>query len=337
VPGEGDVHRPPHRILVVGFPRSGTTWLAQSLASRIGDRYVHEPDNQFREPFALRAKYQLGAAGCFPSLAEHDDSPRTAEYARLWAAAFGVGKVHRGAGPSWLNPGHLRRRAAQLLLRSCAARVVHRSLVQPTPLSARLELVRRLATPLRSSPEAATVIVKSVYALLAAAWISRRFGARVCVVLRDPRSVIASWKRLGWMGGPGDDAFDQITPDVRSELSKRRGVSLPRRDAPVIELTAWMWGMLNSEVLDAASQRSDWSVVRYESLVADPQAAISELASRLSLPAEGGSAAGCFIPGTSSSFTEHLTPDEVETVMETIRPFDLDRLGFTPLGDGELR
>jgi hypothetical protein len=58
-------------ILVVGIPRSGTTWLARTIASHPLVRYVHEPDNHHHAPFATKAKRGLGAFPDLPVDARH--------------------------------------------------------------------------------------------------------------------------------------------------------------------------------------------------------------------------------------------------------------------------
>src|SRR5581483_1257337 len=79
----------PGRILVIGPPRSGTTWVEQVLGRAAGARVVHEPDNETCSPFALRAKATLGR---FPVLAAGDRAPLA--YFELWSRAFeGVGRA----------------------------------------------------------------------------------------------------------------------------------------------------------------------------------------------------------------------------------------------------
>lgn len=71
-----------NRILVIGAPRSGTTWLASALASTPGARLAHEPDNTAFNPDAVASKELYGG---YPA-------PRVGEealaYARLWDPVF---------------------------------------------------------------------------------------------------------------------------------------------------------------------------------------------------------------------------------------------------------
>jgi hypothetical protein len=86
------------RILVIGPPRSGTTWVEQVLGRATSARVVHEPDNETCNPFALRAKTPLGR---FPVLAPGDIAPPA--YVDLWGRAFGARAI--AAPPAGSRPG----------------------------------------------------------------------------------------------------------------------------------------------------------------------------------------------------------------------------------------
>ena len=190
----GELGRSIHRLLVVGFPRSGTTWIGQGLAACTGWWYVSEPDNHWAEPYALRAKMTLGRGGFYPPIEDFDTPPGGAEYERLWVAAFGLDDPGSAPSRSRVLARRIRRGSGRLLLQRWGGpHAVRQALLFSGGTSARIEVARRIATPSRPRHGANPVIVKSVYALLSAAWISRRCRAKVCVVLRDPRSVIACW------------------------------------------------------------------------------------------------------------------------------------------------
>ena len=73
-----------NRILVVGAPRSGTTWLASTLASTLGSRSLHEPDNPV---FNAAASESAESHGGYPVLRPRERAP---EYERLWDPGFGM-------------------------------------------------------------------------------------------------------------------------------------------------------------------------------------------------------------------------------------------------------
>src|SRR5579862_5634574 len=73
----------PHRpVLVVGLPRSGTTWTESVLGTAVGASTVSEPDNEKLSAPAISAKRGLGR---FPVLTPGDHAPR---YERLWRWAL---------------------------------------------------------------------------------------------------------------------------------------------------------------------------------------------------------------------------------------------------------
>lgn len=71
-----------NRILVVGAPRSGTTWVSATFAATRGSRLLHEPDNR---AFNAKASDSALLHGGYPVLHPGQRAP---EYERLWDPAF---------------------------------------------------------------------------------------------------------------------------------------------------------------------------------------------------------------------------------------------------------
>jgi hypothetical protein len=69
------------RLLIVGVPRSGSSWLARALGSASDCCVVSEPDNAFFRPYALKAKRGLAE---YPFLRPADTHARLD---RLWRFA----------------------------------------------------------------------------------------------------------------------------------------------------------------------------------------------------------------------------------------------------------
>ena len=65
-------------ILIVGLPRSGTTWVGEVLSSARNTYYVFEPDNEGLSPLAWLCKKDIHR---FPYLVAKDES---ADYHLLW-------------------------------------------------------------------------------------------------------------------------------------------------------------------------------------------------------------------------------------------------------------
>src|SRR5918994_3959368 len=89
-------HRPVKLVLVLGPPRSGSTWVSQVIASVPGAVRSHEPDNDAHVPFALVAK---AGRGRHPWVRAGDDP---ADYAALWRTALTPGARARRAVASTL-------------------------------------------------------------------------------------------------------------------------------------------------------------------------------------------------------------------------------------------
>src|SRR5437867_103434 len=71
-------------VLVAGGPRTGTSWVLRALHRAGGVALIYEPDNEWPNPFALKAKLPLGR---FPVLEAGAAAPP--ESAQLGEGAFG--------------------------------------------------------------------------------------------------------------------------------------------------------------------------------------------------------------------------------------------------------
>lgn len=152
-------------VVVAGFPRSGTSWLAKSLSYARGFTYYREPDNIDMVPEAEERFRWLYLTG------EHDDPA----YRRLMTRAL-AGRV-----------------ATRFTMRE-----------DPGPLIATLGVGRQLAerAPVLFFRKR-HVLVKLVNANLNLAWFSANFPlARQVFVIRHPCGQFESWKRLGWEPEP---------------------------------------------------------------------------------------------------------------------------------------
>ncbi len=214
-------------ILIVGLPRSGTTWIGSILSSVPGTSYVFEPDNEKLSPAAWLCKRKLHR---FPYLTAQDEAR---DYAPLWRAALKTRLIHHPAYKL------LKRRFARLTFaleaeigERCGWRYTDafyrhvRPGVRPYrvathPLVAGLTwLLLRTALPRRDGTRR---IVKSVHSLLSLDWLAARFSLQIVVVLRNPYSLYASYKRLRM-----PDAFRNLMHQarLRRDLSRYLPTSL---------------------------------------------------------------------------------------------------------------
>jgi hypothetical protein len=313
------------RILVIGPPRSGTTWVEQVLGRAASARVVHEPDNETCNPFSLRAKTSVGR---FPVLGPDDTAPLG--YHDLWSRAFeGIG---RAATARWLT--------AKALLRTADSDLDAAFDQGHGRLSARLRLVSALAgfppAPLPERPGDPPVLVKSVHASLAAEWIVRRWRPRVVVVLRNPLNVVASHVALGW----GPSGLDY--PFLHRGLARWPWVPPVHPLSSPLSRLAWQIGVFSGALETALQRNPGWLAVSHEGLCGDPEGGFKSLCAALGL--EWSEDAAEFLaasdrPGKGletkrvaaeqpTNWTRHLNAAQVEEVVGVLSTFP-DRL-FDP-------
>ena len=247
------------KVLIVGLPRSGTSWVGKALGLAPGTAYVHEPDGD-HDPFAYRAR-----RGSFitPVLRPGDDAP---ELERLWQGAFAGGQ----------RPTAFRSRLAWRLYRKSP--VEQRWEAWSTGRETlSLKVISALAVPLEPVPTAQHVVAKSVRAEFCVEWICDRFAPAVVIVERHPLNALSSWSELGY-------GKDPRTLGPFGEIARERwGVRAPAVDAPLIERQAFVYGVGAAALREAVRANPSWVVVSHEALCVDPQTSIRALLDRVGL------------------------------------------------------
>ncbi len=254
----------PAPVLLAGAPRTATTWVATAIGLAEGVTWINEPDNEWPNVYALKAKRGLGR---FPALVEEDDDPR--RYLKLWERSLAgrrQGKYQESM--AWkLDRGE--RTMRDLWLAMCDHR-------RPRlPIS--LHLLSTFARPPRIPDRAMMVMVKSVHAPLALEWIASRLRPRIVVVLRNPLNVIASWVALGWGG-----CALVTNPRVRKRFGERWHLPELDEGASPLAQAAWEVGLFTC-TLEAGAARSDWIVASHDRLCVDPREGFRDLYARLGL------------------------------------------------------
>lgn len=277
------------RVLILGVPRSGTTWSGRALGATEGTAYVNEPDG-FVDPYALRI---MLAHGEHPAIAAGDPAP---DYERLWRGALDGGRP----------ADTVRDRAARFLYARTpvearrAARASH-------DLPPRLRAVRALATPLVADPAARHVVVKTVLACLSAEWLVRHCAdARVLYVERHPYNVLSSWRDLGFVRNGRE------YQRVAAWAEARWGVTRPADDAPHLALQSFFFGVLTAALRETAAAHPEWVRTTHEHLCVDSATRFASLADSLGL--EWGARAAAFV-------SESDLTDTDEAATATDRPF----------------
>lgn len=250
------------RVLIAGLPRSGTTWLAETIAAAPGVRYVHEPDTAGR---SMIAPFGLRGLGATPHLSPGRPAPN---YRLLWEFAFGGG---------W-SSGGIRNAARVLRLASTPAkrmRLSKRAAVYGRGLS----LTFRRPKPLEH------VVVKTVRAAHALEWIEHEFTPTMIVVWRHPLNLVPSWLERGWKGNvefPSErfiEAAREAGWEWDAEELTSRGAAVRARFENTsvwpppeegFRRTAWIICAETALLLETAEQHPAWIVSAHERLCLDP-------------------------------------------------------------------
>lgn len=248
------------KVLVLGLPRGGTTWIGESLGHAAGAVYVHEPDG-VHDPFAYRARVRDG----IDHYAIVPPERAAPEYERLWRGAFSGGAT-----------GGVRDRVARAAFSGVSTSERQRARASGK-LGARLRLAVAAAVPRRGRPALDAVVVKSVNAALAADWIADRFAPQVVVVQRDLRNVIASWLAIGF-GEPRPAVYDAF----RAELEQRFGVVVPSVEDPTSRI-ATLCATMTLALADSSRRHPDWHVISHDAACAAPAATLERAARNLGL------------------------------------------------------
>jgi hypothetical protein len=247
-------------ILVIGVPRSGTTWTHGVL--RHGARVfgMSEPDNEQWRAAARHAKRDVGR---FPVLAPGDDDKR---YRQFWEWIF------RGA------PMSRRDLIMWRILSEDRYKRLYNGSFDPIPW---------LGWSLDTAPRwhrrhSRRVMVKSVHAQFALDWLTSLFDIDVLVVSRHPAEILASWIEVDLQEG---ESLISAPLESRDEVQKRYldrwGVPQPGPDR--VERMCWRIGLLQAALEEQAGRHPEWHHRTHEQLCSDPEREFRHLYQELGL------------------------------------------------------
>ena len=249
-------------IMIVGMPRSGTTWLGKLFDSHPDTLYLHEPDSSYR----------MAGVSLAPSRRDYDQlSATTRDYIaamltrrdpRTTGKLPQFRKSYQGGYRYFLRTGLV-----------MANRVTHRLRFSlPVPDFAR---PRRRAQ--------VRPVLKSIESTGRVGLLVRHLGGPIVILLRHPCGQIAST-----LNGESKNKFstDELAADdldvfrqlLQGADEHSGDVDLNQiQTLPPLERLAWRWRLLNDKAVAEAERHADLYVVRYEDLCARPESTLRQL------------------------------------------------------------
>lgn len=254
------------RVLIVGVPRTGTTYLSRMLLTTKGAGLVSEPGNAGTIAGCVAGR----GLGMYPALLPGDEAPGLE---RALARAFGPRRFS----------DRVRRRVAEEI---GSMDLSERRILCFDPRPHRLPLRLRAALLLSAPAVGAggdVHIVKTVHPLTTE-WVMEKFPSTLVLTRRHPLDVLASWIELEF--DPAEQGWAMFATRPIEDLAERLGAppvpdrSLDGRSPTVL---AWAIGLLGTAVEQARVAHPDAIVVDHETVCADPESALREVAARAGL------------------------------------------------------
>lgn len=292
-------------ILLLGVARSGTSWLGHTLGRAPGVRFYYEPDNIDADPTGARRPGGLGF-GPYPIIDVNDSG---SPFAAVWDLVF-AGRMPEVEKKPILLP-------ARLVLR------LPRRIRDPLVHGAAAAMAR---FPLRG----ARPIVKSIYTVFSAEWLTARYRPDVLVIQRNPLNVISSWRQLDI------PLFDLSSRrDIRERYLEPLGIDPPAdRDSSLARI-AWHVALLTHVLGETSERHPEWRLITHEDLCVEPMIAMRAIFDEVGLtwtseverfleasnrPGEG------LKPVRVSTeqpdrWRKRLTPDEVREIEDVLARF----------------
>ena len=241
------------RILLMGSPRSGTTWIGKMLGHAPDTVYVDEPDLVEVPETGQVGRHGFGP---YPIIAPGERSPRAMRFGALWDLAFADVAPQQHASLMTLGRAMLRIPAP----------------IRDPLTSAGARLISRVRRPRRH------IVAKSVVGQFALEWIVDRYRPAMVLIQRHPLNVVASWLTLPepLYGLPENSA-------VREGVVEPLGFPAAPPPASHLEQATWCVGLLTATLHLASVAHPGWPVVTHEEMCDDPVDRFRVLAGELGL------------------------------------------------------
>jgi Sulfotransferase family len=244
-------------ILILGAPRSGTSWLAKIFDSHPDVLYRHEPDTVLRSPETL------------PWMCAPDDIPTHQHAAETYLRQLIDTATLKSAGSLPIFPKHHRGIMATRIRSGIIYGLRAIELVRVTQPWARWVRIPDVLD-LARLPDV-RVVLKSVSSRGRAGLFAHALsGARIILIVRDPFGQIASMLRGEALGMFEDEL--PVAEVLMTEEARHYGLT-PERFASLslVERLAWNWAVLNEKAINDLAGIPTARVLRYQDLGANPE------------------------------------------------------------------
>jgi hypothetical protein len=254
-------------VLILGAPRSGTSWLGKIFDSHPAVIYRHEPDSVVRPTE-------------FPLLCPIDEiSQYTAAVRRYVARLVAVRQV-KASGTLPVFPKPFQPLAAHMFRHMLAL-----GLRVSESLAPRAAWPRRTPIPdfVRKDAEGLTYVIKSVTLIGATALLASALPeSRIIAIFRHPCGQIASVKRQ-----PSNPLLtkSELTTPLSGPRALELGLSRERyARLPELERHVWAWALLHDKLFREATGIPNVRLLSYEDLCRDPIEGVRALMAFAGLP-----------------------------------------------------
>jgi hypothetical protein len=238
-------------IILIGLPRSGTTWIGKIFDSHPETLYLHEPDSAIlitELPLVVSPAHENGARILSPVLTR----TLSLRFARVVGVFPHFSKSYRTPPRDWF----------------------HRQLALGAKISS--PLLGEISVPDLITPGcSARIVWKSVESLGRLGLIARTMpDARIIHIVRHPGGWITSYARgrreRRFHSGDRDEfwAFELLES---TPAAKRRGLTIASfQGMSDLERDVWAWVLWNEQASEACTGLGNVMMIRYEDVCAAP-------------------------------------------------------------------
>lgn len=263
-------------VLIAGLPRSGTTWVGEVLSSAQDTRYIFEPDNEGLSPIAWFCKRNIHR---YPYLTLNDTA---ADYHKMWDNI-----IHGHSWAWYANAGlglFMRRivRSTMTELEAhmgdkCGFRYVDPSMhwVGPHPrnmpyIAERhpfMVFLARWFLAAKHKEYSRRMIIKSVHTPLCLEWLDFNFPVEMIVVLRNPYSLYASYKRMKLPDGQRNILIQSaLQNDKFKYIPKTVNTLMPQLEDPVAFQIMFIYKIIQTQL----GRHPNWRLISHDRLCITP-------------------------------------------------------------------